>query len=724
MSFRRDAMKTNYENVKNLKVAKELLSFVNNELLKDTNITSEKFWSGFDIVAHELEPKNKELLKIRDDIQKKIDDWHIKNKGNEINIDEYKKFLKEIGYLKDEGPDFQIETNNVDDEIAKIAGPQLVVPIMNARYALNAANARWVSLYDSLYGTDIIESEEGGSERYDPNRGQEVIKYVRELFDKYFPIEGTSWKNIAGLKIIDKNLIIIKGDHNYKLKNPDKFIGHRGDASKPEAIILQNNKLHFEIIINPRAFSAAHDIAGISDVIAESAVSTICDNEDSVAAVDAEDKVICYRNWLGLMKGDLKVQFEKNGKNLERKLNPDRSYISRDGKGLKLHGRSLLLIRNVGHLMTNSSILLKNGNEVPEGIMDAFITTAAALHDLKKKKNSRTGSIYIVKPKMHGPDECAFTDLIFSKVEETLDLKPNTIKVGLMDEERRTSANLKECIRVLSKRLVFQNTGFLDRTGDEMHTSMHAGPMIKKGDMKSSKWIQAYENNNVDLGLKCGFSGKAQIGKGMWAAPDEMKKMMKEKIEHLKAGANCAWVPSPTAASLHALHYHEINVFEVQKKLISRSPAKLNDLLTIPIADRPNWSVDEINSEISNSAQTLLGYVVRWIDQGVGCSKVPDINNVGLMEDRATLRISSQHIANWIHHGITTKIQVIEIMKAMAKIVDEQNKGDKKYVKMSQDFENSIAFKAACDLIFKGKEQPSGYTEPLLHLNRIKKKII
>ena len=724
MSFRRDAMKTKYENVKNLKVAKELLSFVNNELLKDTNITSEKFWSGFDIVVHELEPKNKELLGIRENIQKKIDDWHIKNKGNEINIDEYKKFLKEIGYLKDEGPDFQIETNNVDDEIAKIAGPQLVVPIMNARYALNAANARWVSLYDSLYGTNIIESEEGGSERYDPNRGQEVIKYVRELFDKYFPIEGTSWKNIAGLKVINKNLIIIKGDHNYKLKNPDKFIGHRGDASKPEAIILQNNKLHFEIIINPRAFSAAHDIAGISDVIAESAVSTICDNEDSVAAVDAEDKVICYRNWLGLMKGDLKVQFEKNGKNLERKLNPDRSYISRDGNGLKLHGRSLLLIRNVGHLMTNSSILLKNGNEVPEGIMDAFITTAAALHDLKKKKNSRTGSIYIVKPKMHGPDECAFTDLIFSKVEETLDLKPNTIKVGLMDEERRTSANLKECIRVLSKRLVFQNTGFLDRTGDEMHTSMHAGPMIKKGDMKSSKWIQAYENNNVDLGLKCGFSGKAQIGKGMWAAPDEMKKMMKEKIEHLKAGANCAWVPSPTAASLHALHYHEINVFEVQKKLISRSPAKLNDLLTIPIADRPNWSVDEINSEISNSAQTLLGYVVRWIDQGVGCSKVPDINNVGLMEDRATLRISSQHIANWIHHGITTKIQVIEIMKAMAKIVDEQNKGDKKYVKMSQDFENSIAFKAACDLIFKGKEQPSGYTEPLLHLNRIKKKII
>ena len=723
-------MSNNYQNVKNLKISKNLLTFVNNELLKNLEISAEKFWSGFDDTVHKLAPKNKELLKIREELQKKIDEWHIKNKGNEIKLDEYKKFLKEIGYLKDEGPDFKIETENVDDEIAKIAGPQLVVPIMNARYALNAANARWVSLYDSLYGTDIIESEEGGSERYDPNRGQEVIKYVREFFDKYIPINGTSWKNIAGLKIINKNLIIFKDDYEYRLKDENKFIGHRGNANKPEAIILRNNNLHFEIIINPKAFSAAHDIAGISDVIAESAVSTICDNEDSVAAVDAEDKIACYRNWLGLMKGDLKIQFEKNGKNLERKLNPDRSYISKEGKGLKLHGRSLLLIRNVGHLMTNPSILLKDGSEVPEGIMDAFITTAAALHDLKKKRNSRTGSIYIVKPKMHGPDECAFTDLIFSKVEETLKLKPNTIKVGLMDEERRTSANLKECIRVLSKRLVFQNTGFLDRTGDEMHTSMEAGPMIKKGDMKSSKWIQAYENNNVDLGLKCGFSGKAQIGKGMWAAPDEMKKMIEEKIGHLKAGANCAWVPSPTAASLHALHYHQINVFDVQKELASRSPAKLDDLLTIPVADRPNWSVEEINKEISNSAQTLLGYVVRWIDQGVGCSKVPDINNVGLMEDRATLRISSQHIANWIHHGITTKIQVTEIMKEMAKIVDKQNENDPAhnrsgrsgYTRMSDDFDNSIAFKAACDLIFKGKEQPSGYTEPLLHLNRLEKK--
>ena len=715
-------MSKNYQNVNNLKISEELLSFVNKELLKDLDISSEKFWEGFDKAVHDLAPKNKELIQIRENLQKKIDDWHIKNKGNEIEIEQYKKFLREIGYLKEEGPDFKIETNNVDDEIAQIAGPQLVVPIMNARYTLNAANARWVSLYDSLYGTNIIESEEGGSERYDPNRGQEVIKYVREFFDKYIPIDGTSWKNISALKIKDKNLIILKEDKEYKLKDENKFVGHRGDVNKPTAIIIKNNNLHFEIIINPKAFSAAHDIAGISDVIAESAVSTICDNEDSVAAVDAEDKVACYRNWLGLMRGDLKVQFEKNGKKLERKLNPDRSYISKEGKGLKLHGRSLLLIRNVGHLMTNSSIILNDGSEVPEGIMDAFITTTAALHDFKKKKNSRTGSIYIVKPKMHGPDETAFTDLIFSKVEELLGLQKYTCKIGIMDEERRTSANLKECIRTLKNRVFFINTGFLDRTGDEMHTSMEAGPMIKKGDMKSSRWISAYENNNVDIGLKCGFSGKAQIGKGMWAMPDKMKEMLDEKISHLKAGANCAWVPSPTAASLHALHYHQINIFDEQKKIMKREQSKLDDLLTIPVADRPNWSVDEINKEITNSAQTLLGYVVRWIDQGVGCSKVPDINNIGLMEDRATLRISSQHIANWIHHGVTTKIQVMEIMKAMAKVVDKQNENDRNYIKMSDNFENSLAFKTACDLIFKGKDQPSGYTEPLLHLNRIEKK--
>ena len=717
-------MKLKYQTVNNLKISDKLLSFVNEELLKNTDISPDQFWSGFDKAVHELAPKNKELIKFRDELQNKINEWHLKNKGNKVDIDEYKKFLKEIGYLKDEGSNFKIETKNVDDEIAKIAGPQLVVPIMNARYTLNAANARWVSLYDSLYGTDIIESEEGGSERYDPNRGQEVIKYVREFFDKYIPINGTSWKNIASLKIKNNKLIITKDNNEYNLLDENKFIGHRGDINKPEAIILKNNNLHFEIIINPRAFSAAHDIAGISDVIAESAISTICDNEDSVAAVDAEDKVVCYRNWLGLMKGDLKIQFEKNGKNLERKLNPDRSFISKDGKGLKLRGRSLLLIRNVGHLMTNPSILLKDGSEVPEGIMDAFITTAAALHDLKKKKNSKNGSIYIVKPKMHGPEETAFTNLIFNKVEEVLGIKQYTCKIGIMDEERRTSANLKECIRSLKNRVFFINTGFLDRTGDEMHTSMEAGPMIKKGDMKSSTWISAYENNNVDVGLACGFSGKAQIGKGMWAAPDKMKQMITEKIGHLKAGANCAWVPSPTAASLHALHYHQIDIFAEQKKISDREKAKLDDLLTIPIADRPNWSVDEINAEISNSAQTLLGYVVRWIDQGIGCSKVPDINNVGLMEDRATLRISSQHIANWIHHGITTKIQVTEIMKEMAKVVDKQNEGDKNYTKMSDDFEKSLAFKTACDLIFKGTEQPSGYTEPLLHFNRLEKKSI
>ena len=716
-------MKKKYIKINNLSVSSDLLNFINNELLKDTTISPENFWKGFDKIIHELSPINRELIKTRDELQKKIDAWHIKNKGNEINIEEYKKFLKEIGYLKEVGPDFKIKTKNIDEEISSIAGPQLVVPIMNERYALNAANARWMSLYDSLYGTDVIEqSEDSVSERYDPQRGQDVIKYVREFLDKHIPIENTSWKNISGLNIKDGNLIIKKDDNDYKLKNTEKFIGHRGDITKPSGIILKNNNLHLEIIINPRAFSAAHDIAGISDVIVEAAVTTICDNEDSVAAVDAEDKVICYRNWLGLMKGDLKTTFVKNGKKLERKLNPDRSYISKDGQGLKLHGRSLLLVRNVGHLMTNPAITLKDGSEIPEGIMDAFITTAACLHDLKKRSNSRTGSIYIVKPKMHGPDETSFTNLIFTKVEELLGLEKYTCKIGIMDEERRTSSNLKECIRTLENRVFFINTGFLDRTGDEMHTSMEAGPMIKKGDMKTSKWIGAYENNNVDIGLECGFSGKAQIGKGMWAMPDKMADMMQQKTGHLEAGANCAWVPSPTAAALHALHYHEINIFDKQKEIQKRKNAKLDDLLTIPVADRPNWSIEEINSEISNSAQTLLGYVVRWVDQGVGCSKVPDINNIGLMEDRATLRISSQHIANWIHHGICTSKQVLEIMKKMAKIVDGQNMNDKSYQKMSPNFDKSVAFKAACDLVFHGRTQPSGYTEPLLHLNRLIKK--
>ena len=716
-------MTSKYHSVNNLKVSEELLLFVNNELFNGTDISPEKFWKDFDKAVHELAPKNKELIDFRETLQKKIDKWHIDNKGKDIQIKEYKNFLKEIGYLKDEGPDFKIETSDIDDEIATIAGPQLVVPIMNARYALNAANARWMSLYDSLYGTDVIEaSEDSTSERYDPERGEIVIKYGRDFLDKYFTLKDFSWRKITGIAIQNKELKVLKGVDVTTLKDENKFIGHRGEADNPSAIILKNNNLHIEILKNPRAFSAQQDHAGISDIILESAVSTICDNEDSVAAVDAQDKVICYRNWLGLMKGDLVTRFEKEGKTLERKLNPNRSYISKEGKGLKLHGRSLLLIRNVGHLMTNPSIILKDGSEIPEGLMDAFITTAAALHDKKKKGNSRAGSIYIVKPKMHGPDETAFTNEIFTKVEEVLKLKKYTCKIGIMDEERRTSSNLKECIRTLKHRVFFINTGFLDRTGDEMHTSMEAGPMIKKGDMKSSKWIGAYENNNVDIGLACGFSGKAQIGKGMWAMPDKMKDMLDQKTGHLKAGANCAWVPSPTAAALHALHYHEINIFDVQKKLSKRDKAKIDDLLTIPIADRPNWSVDEINKEISNSAQTLLGYVVRWIDQGVGCSKVPDINNVGLMEDRATLRISSQHIANWVHHGVTTKMQVIEIMKEMAKIVDKQNENDQNYVKMSSDYDRSIAFQTACELIFKGKEQPSGYTEPLLHLNRLKKK--
>ena len=718
-------MQEKYIKINNLKVSKELSEFVNNELLKDIDISAENFWLGFEKSLNELAPQNKELIKIRKNLQDQIDEWHIKNKGKEINLDEYKKFLIEIGYLKKEGSDFKIETKDVDEEITSIAGPQLVVPIMNARYALNAANARWMSLYDSLYGTDVIEqSEDSVSERYDPLRGEMVIKYGRNFLDENFPLSGLSWQKITSFAVKDGKFKALKGIDVFDLINEEKFIGHRGESDNPIAIILKNNNLHIEILKDSRAFAAQQDHAGISDIILESAVSTICDNEDSVAAVDSQDKVLCYRNWLGLMKGNLKSQFEKDGKLFERKLNPNRSYISKDGKKLKLHGRSLLLIRNVGHLMTNPSILLNDESEVPEGIMDAFITTAAALHDLKKKNNSRAGSVYIVKPKMHGPDETAFTDLIFTKVEEVLGLKKNTCKIGIMDEERRTSANLKECIRTLKHRVFFINTGFLDRTGDEMHTSMEAGPMIKKGDMKSSKWITAYENNNVDIGLQCGFSGKAQIGKGMWAMPDKMNDMMEQKTGHLEAGANCAWVPSPTAAALHSLHYHRINIFNKHKKLLNRDKAKLNDILTIPTANRPNWSVEDINNEICNSAQTLLGYVVRWIDQGIGCSKVPDINNVGLMEDRATLRISSQHIANWIHHGVTTKMQVMNIMKDMAQVVDKQNQGDPKYVKMSDNYESSIAFQTACDLIFKGKDQPSGYTEPLLHLNRLKKKKI
>ena len=715
-------MSNSFIKINTLSVSKNLADFVKNELLTGLDVNEKDFWDGFDKSINELAPINKKLLEVRETLQSEIDLWLKKNRNGEFNHQEYKNFLKEIGYLKEEGNDFKIDTKKLDSEISSIAGPQLVVPIMNSRYTLNAANARWVSLYDSLYGTDLIESEETGSQKYDPLRGQEVIRYAREFLNDHFSINEIHWKDINGFKIKGSDLKILKDDKEFELIDKNKFIGYRGEPNNPTTIILENNNLKIEIIINPKAFSAVQDAAGISDIIIESAISTICDNEDSVAAVDSEDKILCYRNWLGLMKGTLKSVFEKDGKTLERKLNPDRSYISKDNKKEKLHGRSLLLIRNVGHLMTNSAIILEDGSEVPEGIMDAFITTAAAIHDLKRKGNSRTGSIYIVKPKMHGPEETAFTDKIFTRVEEVLKLEKNTIKCGIMDEERRTSVNLKECIRTLKSRVFFINTGFLDRTGDEMHTSMEAGPMIKKGDMKKSKWIAAYEDNNVDVGLKCGFSGVAQIGKGMWAMPDKMKDMIDQKISHLEAGANCAWVPSPTAASLHAMHYHKLNIFEKHKKLNENKINYIDNLLTIPIADRPNWSKEEINNELCNSAQTILGYVVRWVDQGIGCSKVPDINNVGLMEDRATLRISSQHIANWLHHGICSNRQVLEILKKMAKIVDKQNEGDPEYQNMSPNYDKSISFKAACELIFHGKSQPSGYTEPLLHLNRLIKK--
>ena len=715
-------MPKKYINNENLSISEDFYNFINNEVLKGTDFSKETFWKGLSRVSHELAPQNKELLDIRKKLQMDIDRWHLDNNKKEFNPEDYKSYLKKIGYLKKEGPDFNIKTENIDNEISKIAGPQLVVPIMNARYALNAANARWMSLYDSLYGTDVITSEESSSERYDPERGAQVIEYTKNFLDENFKLKNSRWKNVNKISIKDHKLELYLDKGNAELESNEKYVGYRLENKKVSAVILKNNNLHIEILINPNAFSAKRDPAGISDIIVESAISTICDHEDSVAAVDAEDKIIGYKNWLGLMKKDLKSEFEKNGKKLIRKLNTNRNYISKLGKKENLHGRSLLLNRNVGHLMTNSAVLLQDGSEIPEGILDAFVTSLCSMHDLKNKNNSRTGSIYIVKPKQHGPDETSFTNLLFSKVEEVLGLKKFTIKCGIMDEERRTSVNLKECIRTLENRVFFINTGFLDRTGDEMHTSMEAGPMIKKGDMKSSSWINAYENNNVDIGLKCGFSGLAQIGKGMWAMPDKMADMLKQKISHLEAGANCAWVPSPTAAALHSLHYHQINIFDTHEKLKNREKAKLDELLKIPILKKPNWSIEEINKEVSNSAQTILGYVVRWIDQGIGCSKVPDINNVGLMEDRATLRISSQHIANWLYHGICSRKQVLELMKKMSKVVDEQNKNDKLYQKMSPKYDKSIAFKTACELVFQGKDQPSGYTEPLLHLNRLIKK--
>ncbi len=715
-------MSKKYINTENLSISEDLHNFINNEAIPETNVSIDNFWKGFSKVSHELAPKNKKLLNIRKKLQMDMDRWHLENYEKEFDIKEYKSYIEKIGYLKKEGSDFKIKTKNIDQEISEIAGPQLVVPIMNARYALNAANARWMSLYDSLYGTDVISSEESTGERYDPERGAQVVAYTKNFLDKNFKLKNSKWKNVNKISIKEHKLKLYLEKNSTELENDEKYVGYRVESEKVSAIILKNNNLHIEILINPNAFSAKRDPAGISDIIIESAISTICDHEDSVAAVDAEDKIIGYRNWLGLMKKNLTSEFEKNGKKLIRKLNTNRKYITKFGKKETLHGRSLLLNRNVGHLMTSSAVLLRDGSEIPEGIMDAFVTSLCAIHDLKNKNNSRSGSIYIVKPKQHGPDETSFTNLLFTKVEEVLGLNKFTIKCGIMDEERRTTLNLKECIRTLEDRVFFINTGFLDRTGDEIHTSMEAGPVIKKGDMKSSTWIKAYENNNVDIGLQCGFSGVAQIGKGMWAMPDKMSDMLKQKISHLEAGANCAWVPSPTAAALHALHYHQINIFDKQVELKIRKKAKLNDLLTLPVIKRPNWPVDEINKEISNSAQTILGYVVRWIDKGIGCSKVPDINNVGLMEDRATLRISSQHIANWLYHGICSRKQVLEIMKKMAKVVDQQNKNDKLYQKMSPQYDRSIAFKTACELVFQGKNQPSGYTEPLLHLNRLIKK--
>ena len=706
--------------VNNLQISEELLKFVNDEAIPGTDLDINKFWKGFDDAVHNLTPINKKLLKKRDDIQKKIDEWHLQKKGSNFNKDEYFNFLKSIGYIAEDQGDFEIETANVDKEISSIAGPQLVVPVDNARYALNAANARWGSLYDAVYGTDVIPGEIG--KVYSEERGKKVINYVREFLDEIFPINEGSWKEVTKIVISGSELKFLIKDKNESLKNKKHFVGFVGEKQNPTSVLLKNNNLHIDIIIDPNSSAGKSDKANISNVIVESAISTIVDNEDSVAAVDSKDKVKCYRNWLGLMKGNLEAEVKKNGKKFVRKLSSDRIYTGPDGSKVVLHGRALLLNRNVGHLMTNPSITLKDGSEIPEGIMDAFISTLCAIHDFKNKKNSRTGSMYIVKPKMHGPDEVSFTNDIFETVEKVLGLKKYSIKVGIMDEERRTTVNLKECIRKVKNRVVFINTGFLDRTGDEMHTSFEAGPMIFKGEMKKSTWLNTYENWNVDTGLACGFSGKAQIGKGMWAMPDKMGDMMKQKIGHPKSGANCAWVPSPTAATLHSTHYHKIDVFKKQSEIESRDKAKLGNILEIPKADRPNWSVEDINKELENNAQGILGYVVRWIDQGVGCSKVLDIKNVGLMEDRATLRISSQHMANWLHHNICTKDQVMKVLKKMAEIVDKQNSKDKNYQPMSPNFEKSIAFAAACDLVFKGREQPSGYTEPLLHQRRLEKK--